>query len=56
MRRRVLVAVLGSSLVLGTAACADRLTREDVDGVDCVVINDGFGRPRRLDCDWQSEP
>lgn len=33
----------------------DRLDRRDIEGVDCIVVEDGFGRPIRTDCDWSND-
>ena len=51
-RKRVL-ALAGVALVL-LPACS-RVERQNVDGVDCVVVKSPIGQPRHVDCDWPAD-
>ncbi len=50
--------VAGALLLLALSGCGirtsddERLDRVTVDGQECVVIRNGYGRVIALDCDW----
>ena len=47
------LALVGVALVL-LPACS-RVERENVDGVDCVIVKSPIGQPRHVDCDWPAD-
>ena len=50
------VGLIGLVLVTLVAAPAcSRVERQNVDGVDCVVIKSPIGQPKDVDCDWPAE-
>lgn len=46
VRNKILLAICALAL----AACG--ISRENVDGVDCVVARDRAGSPQAISCDW----
>ncbi len=51
--RLALVGLVGLTLI--AAPACSRVERENVDGVDCVVVKSPIGQPRHVDCDWPAE-
>jgi hypothetical protein len=49
-----LVFVAAATPALGCTSDDDRTDRIDIEGVDCIVVRNGFGRIQRTDCNWSS--
>lgn len=50
----VVVAVAAFVFLIGSLLVHDEenLGREEIDGVECIVARNGFGRVRAISCDW----
>ena len=54
--RRIRFAVVGvAAVALVAAPGCTRVERQNVDGVDCVVIKSPIGQARDVDCDWPAK-
>ena len=45
----------GIFVLLFLSGCSDnsRTDLEEIEGVECVVVRDGFGRIKFVDCNWE---
>ena len=43
------------SALLFSPGCSSRVERQEIDGVDCVVVKSPIGQPRHVDCNWPAE-
>lgn len=48
--------LLAAVALVALAGCGNRLERKSVEGVDCVVVNNGVGRAQFVDCNWDEAP
>lgn len=54
--RKITAAAIVAVLLSGLGACSRSFEKEKVDGVECVVARNAFGRPRAVSCNWEDEP
>lgn len=44
---------VGGLVALFTSGDHERIKHRTIDGVECVVVNDGLGHPKMVDCNWK---
>lgn len=50
----IIVLVVAMAVTLARRDDKPRLSREAVEGVECIVVRNGLGRPRAVDCNWET--